>query len=132
MLSRLQSQSPGGASALCTYWHLQARDMVREHWLAIRAVALGQGYLSVAVAGGIIERHVRSERQTAEAARLSDRERGVLAKIADGTPTRDIAADLNLSKKTIESHRRHIIEKLGLYSVPELTKYAIREGLTKL
>ena len=64
--------------------------------------------------------------------RLSSREREVLQLIAEGTSTKDIAARLHLSVKTVETHRAQIMAKLGLHSVAELTKYAIREGLTSL
>ena len=61
---------------------------------------------------------------------LSGREREVLQLIAEGYSTANIAARLTLSVKTIESHRKRIMDKLGLRSVAELTKYAIRNGLT--
>ena len=61
---------------------------------------------------------------------LSVREREVLQSIAEGKSASDIAGELSLSVKTIESHRRNIMKKLDLYSVAELTKYAIKEGLT--
>ena len=52
--------------------------------------------------------------------------------MAEGRNTKQIAMDLHVSIKTVETHRRQIMEKLDLYSVAELTKYAIREGLTTL
>ena len=52
--------------------------------------------------------------------------------LAEGKSTRDIASSLNLSMKTIETHRQNIMDKLHLYSIAELTKYAIVEGLTEL
>jgi len=63
---------------------------------------------------------------------LSSREQDVLALLADGRTTKQVAGELGLSVKTVETHRKHITEKLGLYSIAELTKYAIREGLTTL
>lgn len=63
---------------------------------------------------------------------LSDREREVLQLVSEGNSTKDIASILNVSIKTIESHRKQIMDKLDLHSVAELTKYAIREGLTQL
>jgi DNA-binding NarL/FixJ family response regulator len=56
----------------------------------------------------------------------------VLQLLAEGKSTKEIAALLNLSVKTIETHRLNIMEKLDLRSVAELTKYAIRHGLTSL
>jgi DNA-binding NarL/FixJ family response regulator len=63
---------------------------------------------------------------------LTAREREVLQLIAEGKTTKEIAFSLNLSVKTVEAHRQRIMEKLKARSVAELTKYAIREGLTSL
>jgi hypothetical protein len=52
--------------------------------------------------------------------------------VAEGKSTKDIASLLNLSVKTIETHRQNIMEKLHLFSIAELTKYAIAEGMTEL
>jgi DNA-binding NarL/FixJ family response regulator len=64
--------------------------------------------------------------------RLSEREREVLQMMAEGKGTKEIAAELHLSAKTVETHRQHLMDKLDMYSVAELTKFAIREGLTTL
>jgi DNA-binding NarL/FixJ family response regulator len=64
--------------------------------------------------------------------KLTEREREVLQGIAEGKGTKEIAAELHLSAKTIETHRQHLMDKLEMYSVAELTKFAIREGLTTL
>jgi DNA-binding NarL/FixJ family response regulator len=61
---------------------------------------------------------------------LTNREREVLQLVAEGKTTREIAETLKLSTKTIDSHREHIMEKLGIRNIAGLTKYAIREGLT--
>lgn len=61
---------------------------------------------------------------------LTNREREVLQLVAEGHTTREIAQVLKLSTKTIDSHREHIMEKLGIRNIAGLTKYAIREGLT--
>ena len=63
---------------------------------------------------------------------LTARERQVLQLLAEGRSTREMAGTLNLSAKTVESHRKQLMDKLDLHSVAELTKYAIREGLTQL
>lgn len=63
---------------------------------------------------------------------LTDREREVLQLIADGQTTKEIALKLNVSTKTIESHRRLVMGKLNKRNVAELTKYAIREGITSI
>lgn len=63
---------------------------------------------------------------------LSPREREVLQLLAEGASTKGIAAQLHVSAKTIETHRKQIMDKLEIRSIAELTKYAIREGLTPL
>jgi DNA-binding NarL/FixJ family response regulator len=64
--------------------------------------------------------------------RLTKRELQVLQLIADGRSTKEIAAALEVSVKTVETHRAQIMEKLGIRSIAGLTKYCIREGLTSL
>ena len=61
---------------------------------------------------------------------LSGREREVLQLVAEGNTTKEIAKILELSPKTVDSHREHIMEKLGIRNIAGLTKYAIREGMT--
>ena len=64
--------------------------------------------------------------------RLSARERGVLTLIADGLVTKEIAWRLGVSAKTVEAHRRHIMEKVSMEGVARLTKFAVRNGLSSL
>jgi DNA-binding NarL/FixJ family response regulator len=100
---------------------------------AIRTVARGQTYLAPKI-GKLSMEDVSTEFQERPllAPRLTDREREVLQLIAEGKGTKEIAAELHLSAKTVETHRQHLMDKLDMYSVAELTKYAIREGLTTL
>ena len=63
---------------------------------------------------------------------LSPKEREVLQLMAEGHSTKQIAATMFLSVKTIETHRQQVMEKLDIHSIAELTKFAIREGLTSL
>ena len=63
---------------------------------------------------------------------LTAREREVLQLLAEGKTVKEIARDLYVSVKTIETHRRQIMNKLNIHSIAELTKYAISEGLTSL
>ena len=67
-----------------------------------------------------------------EKATLGLRERQVLGLLAEGKRSSEIARELHISAATVEAHRRNIMRKLGLHSVAELTKYAIRHGLTSL
>lgn len=99
---------------------------------AIRAVVAGQTYLAPDVAGVVVETLVRKSPRTppSRSAALTPREREVLQLLSEGKATKHIASLLNVSVKTIETHRSRIMDKLGVYSVAGLTKYAIREGLT--
>jgi DNA-binding NarL/FixJ family response regulator len=101
---------------------------------AIQAVIQGDTYLSPGIAGIVVQDYLTkltTDRSSADTV-LTNREREVLQLIAEGNSTKEIAARLNVSVKTVETHRRQIMEKLGIFSIAELTKYAIREGLTSL
>ena len=100
---------------------------------AIREVMKGKKYLSPDVAQGVVDAYVEiSSSMSANPAFvvLTDREREALQLISEGKSTKEVADVLSVSVKTIETHRHNIMEKLNLHSVAELTKYAIREGLT--
>jgi DNA-binding NarL/FixJ family response regulator len=101
---------------------------------AVRSVMSGEVYLSPRVAAGLVDDYVRQPQSPAPSVfeRLTAREREVLQLMAEGQATKEIAATLHVSVKTVETHRRQIMEKLNIYSVAELTKYAIREGLTSI
>ena len=101
---------------------------------AIRTVMANQVYVSPGVTGTIVNDYVRqlSTSDADEPATLSRREREVLQLLAEGGSTAQIAERLHLSVKTVETHRKRIMDKLGLRSIAELTKYAIREGITAL
>jgi len=101
---------------------------------AIEAVAGGNRYLSPRITGVVIDDYVKHLSTSADSpfATLTSREREVLQLVAEGRSTKQIAFELHVSSKTIEANRRQIMEKLDLHSVAELTKYAIREGLTTL
>ncbi len=99
---------------------------------AIHTVVANKSYLSPQLAGDMIKDHAQCYRATAPSvfSVLNKREREVLQLLAEGKSTRDIAAGIRLSVKTVESHRCQIMNKLNMRSVAELVKYAIREGLT--
>jgi DNA-binding NarL/FixJ family response regulator len=101
---------------------------------AIETVKAKRAYLSPQIAKTVVDDYMgaaRGQRGAANAS-LTPHERVVLQLISEGRSTKDIASRLGVSVKTIESHRKHIMDKLSLYSVAELTKYAVREGLTSI
>jgi DNA-binding NarL/FixJ family response regulator len=101
---------------------------------AIRTVAKDQTYLSPVIAGEVIREFIRQRPAAASSALspLTDREREVLQLLAEGKSMKEIAAVLNLSVKTVHTHRQKIMDKSNLRSVAELTKLAVQEGLTTL
>ena len=102
--------------------------------LAIKTVMAGQPYLSPKITDVVIKEYIVSLPKNEETVftKITVREREVLQLLAEGKATKQIAAFLNVSVKTIETHRQQIMEKLDIHSIAELTKYAIREGLTSL
>jgi len=100
---------------------------------AVRTVAGGRSYVSPAVAGTVIEAARRGPGPGGHAVeRLTPRQREVLQLVAEGWTTKQIAAHLHVSPKTVETHRQKVMDTLGLHSVADLTKFALREGLTSL
>ena len=102
---------------------------------AIEAVLNGQRYLCPRVTSVVIDDMVgpRTPRQgEGGRARLTPRETEVLQLVAEGKNTKQIAAHLRLGQKTVETHRRNLMDKLKIDSIANLTKYAIRIGLTSL
>jgi len=101
---------------------------------AIKAVSAGGRYLSPKITDVVVSDYVKRLSATTESPfeALKTREREVLQLVAEGKSTKQIALELYVSTKTIEANRRQIMEKLNIHSVAELTKYAVREGLTTL
>ena len=101
---------------------------------AIQAAVQGHCFLSPEIAGIVTDAGVRRTFLTQDPGRsdLTAREREVLQLVAEGRTSGEIAARLFLSTRTVEQHRRRIIDKLDLHSVAELTKYALRQGLVSL
>ena len=101
---------------------------------ALATVINNQTYLSPKIADTVVKDYLGKvgPKESKASPALTKREREVLQLIAEGKTTKDIASQLYVSIKTIETHRKQIMEKVGLNSVAELTKYAIREGLTSL
>jgi len=117
----------GGASGFLL------KDVAVEELVSgIRTVMSGHTYLSPRIAHLAGTEYLSTSSNGGGRSRLSVREREVLQLIAEGKATKEVAAVLGVGVKTAETHRRSIMEKLNIDSVAELTKYAIREGLTAL
>lgn len=132
------SMLAAGASA-----YLLKSSAADELIRAIGEVAAGRKYISPAIAGVVLDSMFEGPANGIPATTgappssgsdrtLTAREREVLQLVAEGNSSKDIAAKLNVAVATIETHRRQIMDKLRIRSVAELTKYAIREGLTSL
>ena len=102
------------------------RDLV----LAVEAVVGGQVYLSPRITGTVVTECLNHLEGNEPKHALTAREREVLQLIAEGLTTDDIAERLYIGRKTVQTHRQHIMDKLNLHTVTQLTKYAILEGLT--
>lgn len=102
---------------------------------AVKTVCRNLTYLSPDIAGDVVDSHVRHRTEPEESSAytvLSNREREVLQLLAEGNSTKETAGKLFVSVKTVETHRRNIMGKLEIHSVAQLTKYAVREGLTAI
>jgi len=101
---------------------------------AVTAVATGKMYLSPSIAETVVKSSLEKldRGQRGSSVLLSGREREVLQMIAEGKSTKEIAFKLFVSTKTVETHRKQIMDKLNIRTIAGLTKYAIREGLTSL
>ncbi|MCB1886063.1 MAG: response regulator transcription factor [Rhodocyclaceae bacterium] len=113
--------------------YLLKENAFDEILTALRALADGKVYVSPQASGSLLQDMASGQPPEAtEATPLTARERETLQLIAEGHSTVQIAERLFVSAKTVESHRKKIMDKLDLHSVAELTKYAIRHGLTSL
>ncbi len=113
---------------------------IHELEIALTSVANGQTYLSPPVSKHVIEKYLartgnlqlqdlmRSD-ESLKQKELTYRQKEVLQLIAEGSKTKEIADKLNVSIKTIETHRRQLMERLDIYDIPGLVRYAIRTGL---
>ena len=103
---------------------------ISELEFAIRSVARGETYLTPVVAKHVIQEFIRAQEHESDGlAGLTSRQREILQLIAEGRTTKGIAQVLNLSVKTVESHRVQLMERLKIRDVPGLVRYAIRVGL---
>lgn len=100
---------------------------------AINAVSANDIYLSPKVASVVLDGHLRRPLLTqSSTAVLTERECEVLRLLASGKSTKEIAFTLNKSVQSIDMYRRQMMDKLGIDNLPQLVKYAVREGLTNI
>jgi len=100
-----------------------AEDLIR----AIHGVSRGEIYLSPAVAMSVVDAYLQRTDPVPDP--LTARERQILQLVAEGNTTKEVAALLNISFKTAESHRHHVMQKLEIHETAGLVRYAIRHGL---
>ncbi len=101
--------------------------------IAVRAAARGETYLSPRASRAVIQDFVEgSARSETAREKLSPRQRQVLQLIGEGSSTKEIASKLNISPKTVETHRAQLMKRLDVHDIPSLVRYAIRMGLVAL
>jgi len=98
---------------------------------AIRTVYTGGTYIGSQISDVVLQDYLNFLNKR-EPPSLTEKERDILRMVAEGKSTKEIAFVLNVSSKTVETHRLHIMEKINVFSIAGLTKYAIREGITTL
>jgi DNA-binding NarL/FixJ family response regulator len=101
---------------------------------ALKIILTGQKYIGPDVAEIVIERAVAQwlSESSSGTPKMSAREREVLQLVAEGKSTKEIAATLYVSIKTVETHRRQIMARLNLLNIAQMTKFAVREGITSI
>lgn len=101
---------------------------------AIHAVLEGRIFLSAEISQVVVNEYLKPSRggEKSSVSLLTPREREILQLIAEGKTSEDVSRVLHMSRRTVEKHRARITTKLNIHSLAELTKYAIREGLTSL
>ncbi len=98
--------------------------------LAVRAVVRGEVYLSPPISRRVVEELLRRRgEETDPLGQLTPRQREILQMIAEGLTTKEIAARLDLSIKTVDTHRTQLMERLNLHDVAGLVRFAVRVGL---
>ncbi len=98
--------------------------------LAIKAVMRGETYLTSAISKQVVQNYLYPERRkTSPHQELTPRQREILQLVAEGHSSKDIALKLNLSVKTVDTHRTELMQRLDIHDIAGLVRYAIRIGL---
>lgn len=113
--------------------YLPKNSAFKELATAIKTVIANKTYLSPKIVDSVVQ-YMQKIKPAGDASEsvLTAREREVLQLLAEGKTTKEISSHLNVSERTVDAHRQHIMTKLDLHSIAELTKYAITQGLTSL
>jgi DNA-binding NarL/FixJ family response regulator len=99
--------------------------------LAVKSALKGEMYFSPGVSHRVITHYMRDLNLTSPLDLLSTRQREILQLLAEGHANKEVAKILDISVKTVETHRRELMEKLGIHDVASLVRLAIRLGLVK-
>jgi len=103
-----------------------------ELGLALQAVIQGETYLSPPISRQVVDGYLQRQVQSGEPlAVLTGRQREILQLIAEGSSSKDIARRLNLSVKTVETHRTQLMERLDIHDIAGLVRFAVRHGLVR-
>jgi DNA-binding NarL/FixJ family response regulator len=102
---------------------------VAEVRIAIESALRGDVYISPSAPKTVTQMLARSETETSPLSLLTARQREILQLIAEGQSTKEIGYRLALSTKTVETHRRLLMERLGIHDVAGLARFAVRAGL---
>ncbi len=98
---------------------------------ALRAIVRGEIYLCTRVSGVVVENYLRSSKYSGPLDILTPRQREILQLIVEGNSTKDISEQLGVSIKTVETHRTLMMERIDIYDIPGLVRFALRTGLIK-
>jgi DNA-binding NarL/FixJ family response regulator len=111
--------------------YLLKTDAARDLVTAVHSLVAGRPFFTARVAQTLLARYVQGSapRRREERSRLTPREQEIVRLVADGKTNKEMAALLNISIRTVETHRSNVMEKLDIHSVSDLVLYAIRHGL---
>ena len=104
-------------------------DASRDLVAAVQALLAHKTFLSPGVSKVVVEGYLRGSEVETPADRLTPREREIVQLVAEGKSNKEISSALNISVKTVEAHRSHLMHKLNLSSISELVRYAIRNKI---
>lgn len=111
--------------------YLQNDAELPELETAIRAVSRGQTYLCRSISQHVVGKYVRQKNQDVLSEKITPRQQQILQLVVEGLSTREIAQRLEISVRTVETHRFHLMERLGIRNIAGLVRFAMQSGLVK-